>query len=271
MNLRTLTFNDIGFALAQINREGWVASRAVFASIVEHDPAGGLIAEEHGRPVALLTTANFGPTGWIGHLIVLPDYRKIGLGSRMMQKAMEHLQRHGVKTIRLEADPPGMGIYQRLGFMEEYESLRFRLTRSTQPSPAAPLQPKDLADVLAFDMKITGEDRGRYLQILYKNSQQALVMRRDNRLTGYLLAMPTSDGVNLGPFLAEDRESAAALVDAAPGGATTIGLPALNQAGIALLQELGFEQRPANIRMYLGPRPEQDTGNIYGIANGATG
>lgn len=271
MILRTLAFSDIGFALAQITREGWVQSRAIFASIVEHDPAGGLIAEEHGRPVALLTTANFGSTGWIGHLIVLPDYRKIGLGTRMMHKAMEHLQRHGAATIRLEADPPGMGIYQRLGFMKEHESLRFRATRSPRPSPAVELQEKDLADVLAFDIKTTGEDRGSYLKILYKNSQQALVMRRDNRLTGYLLAMPTSDGVNLGPFLAEDPATAEALLDAAPGGTTTLGLPAPNQAGAALLLERGFEQRPSSIRMYLGPRPEQNTAGIYGIANGATG
>jgi ribosomal protein S18 acetylase RimI-like enzyme len=271
MILRTLTHSDIGFALSQITREGWVQSRAVFASIVEHDPAGGLIAEEHGRPVALLTTANFGSTGWIGHLIVLPDYRKIGLGTRMMHKAMEHLQKHGVSTIRIEADPPGMGIYQRLGFEEEHESLRFRLTRFNRPSPAVELQEKDLADVLAFDIKTTGEDRGRYLKILYKNSQQALVMRRDNRLTGYLLAMPTSDGVNLGPFLAEDPASAAALLDAAPEGVTTVGLPATNPAGLALLQERGFEQSPSSIRMYLGPHPGQETTGIYGIANGATG
>jgi len=271
MNLRTLTPQDIGFALSQITREGWVQSRAVFASVVEHDPAGGLVAEEHGRPVALLTTANFGSTGWIGHLIVLPDYRKIGLGSRMMHKAIEHLQRHGVTTIRLEADPPGMGIYRRLGFVEEFESLRLRATRPARPSPAAPMQEKDLADVLALDMKITGEDRGRYLKILKKNSQQALVMRRDNRLTGYLLAMPTSDGVNLGPFLAEDPDSAAALLYAAPSGTTTVGLPAENRNGAALLHELGFEPRPSSIRMHLGPRPEQDLARIYGIANGATG
>lgn len=271
MILRTLTLKDIGFALAQIDREGWVPSRAVFASIVEHDPAGGLIAETGDGPVALLTTANFGTTGWIGHLIVLPEHRKIGLGTRMMHKAMEHLHRHGVSTIRLEADPPGMGIYKRLGFVEEFESQRFRLTRSTQPSPAVPLEERDFSDVLAFDMKITGEDRGRYLQILYKNSSKALVIRRDNRLTGYLLAMPTPDGVNLGPFLAEDRDSATELLNAAPGGVTTIGLPVPNQAGTALLQDLGFEPRPACARMYLGPSPEQNAACIYGIANGATG
>jgi ribosomal protein S18 acetylase RimI-like enzyme len=271
MILRTLTFSDIGFALSQITREGWVQSRAVFASIVEHDPAGGLIAESGDGPAALLTTANFGSTGWIGHLIVLPEHRKIGLGTRMMHKAMEHLHKHGVSTIRLEADPPGMGIYRRLGFVEEHESLRFRATRSTQPSPAVALQEKDLADVLAFDIKTTGEDRGRYLEILYKNSQQALVMRRDNRLTGYLLAMPTSDGVNLGPFLAEDRATAEALLSAAPDGVSTLGLPASNHEGVALMQELGFEQRPSCTRMHLGPRPEQNAACIYGIANGATG
>jgi ribosomal protein S18 acetylase RimI-like enzyme len=271
MILRTLTFSDIGFALAQITREGWVQSRAVFASIVEHDPAGGLVAESADGPVALLTTANFGSTGWIGHLIVLPEHRKIGLGTRMMHKAMEHLQKHGVSTIRIEADSPGMGIYKRLGFVEECESLRFRATRSTRPSPAVELREKDLADVLAFDIKTTGEDRGSYLKILYKNSQQALVMRRDNRLTGYLLAMPTSDGVNLGPFLAEDQATAEALLDAAPEGTTTLGLPATNQAGLALLQERGFDQLPSSTRMHLGPRPEQNPSGIYGIANGATG
>ncbi len=62
MNIRTLTNEDIDFALAQIHREGWVLSRAVFESTVEHDPGGGLVAESGGRPVAMLTTAAFGPT-----------------------------------------------------------------------------------------------------------------------------------------------------------------------------------------------------------------
>ena len=121
------------------------------------------------------------------------------------------------------------------------------------------------------DHHLVGEDRGRYLKILYKNSRQALVTRRDKRLTGYLLAMPTPDGVNLGPFLAEDRDTASALLDAAPDGVTTVGLPASNREGAALFTDLGFEPRPSCTRMYLGPRPEQDATRIYGIANGATG
>ncbi|MFC1654924.1 GNAT family N-acetyltransferase, partial [Myxococcota bacterium] len=165
MNLRTLKPQDINFALNQIQREGWVPSRAVFASIIEHQPEGCFIAESAGQPAAMLTTANFGPTGWIGHLIVTPDQRKQGLGTRMMQHAMEYLQKQGVRTIRLEADPPGMGIYKRLGFVEEFESLRFRSSITTALSPAAPLLEKDLADVLAFDRRITGEDRGRYLKL----------------------------------------------------------------------------------------------------------
>ncbi len=188
----------------------------------------------------------------------------------MMKQAMDHLKKRGVATLRLEADPPGMGIYQRLGFMQEFESLRFHATRSNRPAPSN-LLPDDLEDILAFDRRITGEDRGRYLRILYKNSAQALTLRRGGEVAGYLLAMPTSDGVNLGPFLAEDRATAAELLDAAPAGKTTIGLPALNTDGVELLQNLGFEQRPSSVRMHLGPRPRQDTACIYGIANGATG
>jgi GNAT superfamily N-acetyltransferase len=271
MSIRPLTPGDIDFALTQIHHEGWVKNRAVFESIIEHGPQGCFIAEPGGKPAAMLTTARFGPTGWIGHLIVLPEHRNKGLGTRMMKHAIQHLHQQGVATIRLEADPPGMGIYKRLGFSEEYESLRFRFFKTTEPSPAIPLLKKDIDDVLAFDQRLSGEDRGRYLKILNKKAKQSLVIRRDNDLAGYLLAMPTAKGVNLGPCLATDKNTAAQLLKAAPAGITTVGLPAPNRKGVALLQELGFDPRPSSIRMFLGPRPTQEPGHIYGIANGATG
>ena len=216
MTVRLLTPADIDFALTQIRREGWVASREVFESVVEHNPQGCFIAELDGDRAAMLTTANFGPTGWIGHLIVPPEQRKKGLGTRMMKHAIEHLRQQGVSTIRLEADPPGMGIYQRLGFVEEYESLRFRLTRTTQPS-SSNLQPSDLDEILAFDQKITGEDRGRYLKILFKKAKQAMLIRRDGDVAGYLLAMPTSNGVNLGPRPVQDPACIYGIANGATG------------------------------------------------------
>jgi hypothetical protein len=83
--------------------------------------------------------------------------------------------------------------------------------------------------------------------------------------------MPTADGVNLGPFLATDGNSARDLLHASFGGVTTVGLPASNREGAALMRDLGFEPRPSSIRMFLGPRPVQNAACIYGIANGATG
>ena len=123
--IRTFGADDFGFASEQTAREGWDATAELFELCLAHDPGGSFVAEAGGQRVGMVTTTCYQRSGWIGNLIVPPEHRRQGIGERLMKHALEHLLRRGVRTIRLEADPPGIGIYRRLGFVDEFESPRF--------------------------------------------------------------------------------------------------------------------------------------------------
>jgi ribosomal protein S18 acetylase RimI-like enzyme len=279
--IRVFTTDDFDFALAQTTREGWDATADLFQLCLAHDPDGGFIAEADGRPIGLVTTIRYRATAWIGHLVVEPACRRRGIGEHLMAHALAHLAAQGIRTIRLEADPAGIRLYRRLGFVDEWESPRFHLTRSCAPRPGnvARMTQADLALVGPFDAERFGDDRGRLLALLFQQANAAYWVRDGGQVRGYALVARrggSQPGVRIGPCVAVDREAAEMLLHAilrdwgrAP---IVLGVPGVNGAALALLTGSGFEQRTSCLRMVHGDRvavgrPE----HVYAISDGALG
>lgn len=283
--IRRMRETDIPFALEQTDREGWDSTAEHFLLALALDPEGCFLAERNGQPHALITATRHGTTGWIGHLIVVPVARRQGLGEAMMTAALNFLDHEGIKTVRLEADPDGVSLYLRLGFRDEFLSPRFLRTGPTPPpgqdlspdSTLRPTTPADLDGIASLDRLVFGDDRRLLLQKLLDLGAPGHLIEESGRVTGYLLVQPSRLGRRLGPWVASDANSAAALLRAglqAVGEVTTIvALPAVNQAGIELLQSDGFRNVSSCRRMVLGRagesagQPEQ----VFGLANGAMG
>ncbi len=277
--LRPFEPRDVDFAVEQCIREGWTVSPSWFRLYLEHDPAGCLVAEAEGRVAGMVTTACYAESGWVGNLIVSPEHRRGGLGTRLMRAALELLERRGISTVRLEADPPGMGIYRRLGFVSEVESLRFQ-RRGPQPrvvpEAAETLGEESLPEVAAFDRPRFGDDRGRMLALLLADAEAAFQLRREGALAGYAMLRATASGLVIGPWVAVDRTAAAALLGAALarcGDAdVTLGLPAACSNGQQLLAEHSFTATPSSFRMVRGEVAVRgEPASVYAIASGAIG
>jgi hypothetical protein len=194
-----------------------------------------------------------------------------------MEHALDRLRSVGVRTVRLEADPPGVPIYRRLGFRDEFESLRFRLEDPPSPSSTAdPILELDLDAVAAFDAPLFGDDRSRLLSRLHERAACAYMIVRDDLLRGYVMALPTRKGLFIGPLVARTTRTAwdliaAALVSDEPG-TITIGVPSPNAEACSMVRDLGFKSAAPSLRMVLGdPIAAGDPRTIFGIANGATG
>lgn len=277
MKVRLLTTDDVPWAMERISAEGWAPSRPSFEAILAHDPEGCFVAEIDGVRGAMVTTTRYGATAWIGHLIVLPELRRRGLGTRLMRHALDHLHAGGIRTIRLEADPPGVSIYRRLGFVDEFESLRFRITDPQNPSSTAdPISDLDPDLVAAFDAPLFGDDRSRFLRLLSERAAFAFMIRSYDETSGYVMALPTDSGVFIGPLVALTPRSAwdllAASLASCESGTMTIGIPSPNLKAVGIVRDLGFEPRPPSIRMVLGgPVASGRRETIFAIANGATG
>jgi predicted N-acetyltransferase YhbS len=279
--IRRFEHDDLAFALKQTSREGWAASRDQFKLYLEHDPEGCFVAMVGDRPVGMVTTTCFGPSGWIGNLIVEPDCRSRGIGRALMEHGLEHLRGRGTTTIRLDGDPPGIPLYRTLGFTDEYESCR--LTRPGSGDRFSPDDPAaetmsagDLDEVAVLDATIVGENRRRFLDLKIPAAELALVRRRRGSIVASLLASQTNRGFRIGPCVALDPADARCLIAAAISAAADrpvmIGLPALNTEALAMLAEMGFEKGPSSFRMRLGPPiAAGDPARIFAISSGAVG
>lgn len=276
--IRLLVPADLDFAVAQSEREGWTTSRTWFEALLAHDPEGCFIAEAGGDRVGLATTTRFAATGWIGNLIVLPTHRRGGLGSRLFAHCLETLRGSGAATVRLEADPPGVNIYRRFGFVDEFTSLRFRVRASgvTAPARVVPLGAARLPGIGRCDLPAFGDDRGRFLGLLLERAEAAFGVPGGDDLAGYALAIRTLGGVHVGPLVADEPQVAAGLLAAclasAAGRRVTIDVPEPNRDAVRLVRELGFEETAPCLRMVRGERRAAgDPSRNFALATGATG
>jgi len=277
-SIRTFRREDIAFALAQTQREGWDATAELFETCLAHDPEGCFVAEAAGQRVGLVTTTRYARGGWVGNLIVPPEHRRQGIGQRLAAHAMAHLSTRGTQTIHLEADPPGIEIYRRLGFVDEFESLRFRFTPDGGAGPAAAerVTTTDLPALAAFDAEHFGDERKRLLELLFRQATATYWLPDGGEVRGYAFTVPSSLGVRLGPCVAADPRAAETLVQSViadwVGTTIVLGVSGLNCGAIGLFESRGFERCPSSFRMVCGRRDAAGHHeNIVAIANGAMG
>ena len=55
---------------------------------------------------------------WIGMVLVDPASRGQGMGTKLLVKAIEHLDTCGIPSIKLDATPQGKPLYEKLGFVQ---------------------------------------------------------------------------------------------------------------------------------------------------------
>ncbi len=276
--IRPFTHADIEFGLTQTLREGWNSTEEFFRAWLEHDPDGAFIAQAGEQTVGLVTTTRYARTGWIGNLIVVPERRSQGIGRALMTRAMAHVAGSGVRTIQLEADPPGVPLYRSLGFVDEFESLRFQRApqRPAGGQAVKPVAPANLSALADFDAGEFGDDRGRMLALLHRMAKDAYWLCKAGRPCGYAFVLPSRCGVRLGPWVADSVQVAETLLQAVlrdwGDQMIVLGCPSPNRDAAVLLAAHGVQQTPSCLRMVYGePTGAGHPVHVYGIGNGAMG
>jgi GNAT superfamily N-acetyltransferase len=264
MRLRTMTKQDIpaGLRLKELAR--WNQTAADWNRFLDASPEGCFVAEVDGHVRGTATTISYeNRFAWIGMVLVDPEFRSRGLGTKLLEQTIQYLDQRKIPTMKLDATPQGKPLYEKLGFVTEYGIERWVLKRPLRAGAGiADLKPASLSkaqfeSILVKDRDVFGADRGFLLASLQKESPNfAMGVWSNNLLLGYALGRSGSFADHLGPWVAEDTAAARQLLTEflARSSRETIIVDCLtdNSAAIELLRTCGFTCARTLTRMVRG-------------------
>lgn len=264
MRLRTMTKQDIPAGIRLKELAGWNQTAADWNRFLDASPEGCFVAEVDGHVRGTATTISFeNRFAWIGMVLVDPEFRSRGLGTKLLERTIEYLDQRKMPTMKLDATPQGKPLYEKLGFVTEYGIERWVLKRPLSvdagiaDSKRASLSEAQLASIFSRDREVFGADRSFLLGSLRQESPDfAMGVWNHNLLQGYAFGRSGSFADHLGPWAAEDTVTTRQLLNEflMRSSRETIIVDCLtaNSAAMGLLQAFGFSYARTLTRMYRG-------------------
>jgi GNAT superfamily N-acetyltransferase len=265
MRLRIMTEQDVPGGLRLNTLSGWNQTAADWQRFLENSLRGCFVMEHDGNVVGTATTISYeNRFAWIGMVLVDPEYRKQGIGTELLEKTIEYLDSSHIATMKLDATPQGKPIYERLGFVEEYEIERWILKRLPGANPKAysstfaPLSDVQREQIIQFDKELFGADRSFLLRALCEEAPEfATAVWNEEFLQGYAFGRRGLFADHLGPWVARTRAAADEILCGflATSCRETLIVDCIksNSMAVELLRSRGFAPSRPLTRMVRGP------------------
>lgn len=295
----TGTMDDLEEIFEIIDLTGWGERVEDIRSVIRNPDNHYITAidAESNQMIGIILAVRNGEFGYIAHVIVRPEYRKMGIGQELMNEGMAYLKDHGCLTVKLDAVPNAITLYERVGFKPELKSWRLLLDISsdslyeTYQKKREKLGKKlqvfktkecDLAQVLENDLEIFGANRRNLLMTYFElyPDYAFLTRDKDDNITGYLFGLYKNGCLTLKAGVCDSKETCASLIDTAiitvkekeSVQSIYLGTVENSRFGLEVLDALGFKQTKYSLRMYYGKKAE--TANnpaIFAIGDPAKG
>jgi GNAT superfamily N-acetyltransferase len=221
--LSSAELDDVG---ALVNEARWNQTAADWRLFIEL----GRVYAAHtasGRIMATTAILPYGERfGWISMVLVAGSYRRRGLATLLMRRAMDDLSAARLVP-GLDATPDGRAVYRALGFADYCGFHRLRRERQearqaarqaardrgSSPASVRPIRDADWPALCAFDAAAFGAQRSAVLGGLRGRLPAAeLVAESGNRIVGFSLGRDGRIAAHIGPLVAEDDAVACALL-----------------------------------------------------------
>jgi GNAT superfamily N-acetyltransferase len=281
VSVRVMRTSDISAGLRLCRASGWNQLAPDWERFLAFNPGGCRVAvDESGEVIGSVATLRFGGAfAWVAMVLIDPNHRRAGVGTRLLEEALLLLA--DVATVRLDATPAGMHVYELAGFREEYRLQRMqRDAVSMLEAPPAedegmshvavrPMTEHDLDEVFARDEYVFGADRRRVLDSFRRQmpSYAWVAVGPDSSralpasIVGYAFGRPGYLFEHLGPVVARDEDAARRLVTtcltAHPDRSFIVDVP-VRRSWVNWLESRQFVLQRPFIRMYRGKRNYQD-------------
>jgi hypothetical protein len=177
-----------------------------------------------------------------------------------MKKAIKYLGESGVQSIRLDAVQRAVSLYRRLGFREEFRSLRYRgVAQSGNGDLAVNMREAFLEEVFKLDEAYFGISRGVMLNRVYAEyPEHCFTVWEGSKIEGYIMAKEGDPVNRVGPWICNPTRPEHAgqlwnsLMHSFNGEEMWIGIPEENRTSVDIVEATGFIEHPSAIRMCLG-------------------
>jgi hypothetical protein len=108
-----------------------------------------------------------GSVSWLGTIIVLPEYRRQGIGQKITSHLIDYCRSKGCTSQLLTASEMGEPIYRKLGFEINSTYVFYKresIVPTQQISNVREMREEDFLAVKRLDIEVTGEDRSQFIE-----------------------------------------------------------------------------------------------------------
>ena len=228
-----------------------------------------VVAEVDGRIVGCGIGIIQGAVGWLGTIIVVPEYRRQGIGQKITSTLIDYCRNKGCTSQLLTSSEMGESIYRKLGF-EINSSYVFYKRESIVPTRevtnAREMRQEDFLTVQELDRSVTGEDRSHFIKRFFP--------------TGWIYASGTSAGITGfylpdfggGLIIARTADAGIELMKLRLNrGKTSAVVPETNTIAREFLISEGFLEYRQSPRMVWGNKVQWEPTMMYNRATGYCG
>ena len=272
IRIRQMTAADLGLGMRLKTQAGWNQTEADWRRFLEMQPDGCFVAEFNGVAIGTAVGCMFGSVAWIAMVLVDAEFRGRGIGTALMQHALAFVDGTGAASVRLDATPLGLPLYEKLGFIPQYELTRY----DGQLTAAKPLlqlrhvrtaQQNDYESILELDRELTHTDRRKFLFRLFgERPDEVRVIVRGGRIDGYATLRAGSDAIQIGPCVAATDAGEWLLADACRrlvGHRVFLDMPCSNDAAVRFAESIGLVSQRRLTRMCRGVQVNDDCARLW--------
>jgi len=255
--LRTMTAEDVPRATQLKDAAGWNQTTTDWTRFLSASPEGCFVAEYRGDIIGTSATIIYGGRfAWIGMVIVDKQYRGQGVGIALLERAIHFLDSQRVPTMKLDATPQGKPLYEKFGFIGEYDIERWMLNRTVKEN-VLENGPISIDDVLLIDREVFGADRSGLLRYIAQEAPHlTLADQQAGKITGYSFGRLGSRADHMGPWVAHNEDAAERLLNLfllrSSRELIFVDCLRLNPWAVPLVKAHGFEFSRPLTRMFRG-------------------
>ncbi len=120
LTIREMFISDLPELMRLKNDEGWNQTEQDWKLLINYKGSVNLVCEMDNKIVGTITAINYAnKVAWIGMMLVDKDYRRRGISNTLLQDAIEKLK--DCESIKLDATPVGHHVYEKIGFIDEFD------------------------------------------------------------------------------------------------------------------------------------------------------